>query len=161
MEDMKIVLPLEILNNMPWIWLGIAILMTIIEGMTMGLTTIWLAIAALVSMILAFFLPSITVQITVFLLLSIVLFIFTRPVAVKKMKLGKVKTNSDRLIGMTGIVMETVSTDNPGQVKVGGQIWTARPDHSDMILQKGENCQIVRIQGVTVIVSQEKSKEVE
>ena len=154
---MEIALPLEILNNMPWFWLGIAVLMTVIEGMTMGLTTIWLAIAALVSMILAFLIPSVTAQITVFLIISIVLFIFTRPVAIKKMKLGKEKTNSDRLIGMSGLVTEDVSTDKPGQVKVGGQVWTARPEPVDLVLEKGSACRIMSIQGVTLLVSLEES----
>lgn len=155
---MKIALPLILLNNMPWFWLGIAILMTILEGMTMGLTTIWLALAALVSMVLAFFIPSVTAQITIFLVLSIVLFIFTRPVALKKMKHGKIKTNSDRLIGMTGLVTETVSTDEPGQVKVGGQIWTARPAKPDDILEKGQSCVIKDIVGVTVLIASESTE---
>ena len=158
---MKIALPLLLLNNMPWFWLGIAILMTILEGMTLGLTTIWLAIAALVSMVLAFFIPSVTVQIVIFLVLSIVLFIFTRPVALKKMKHGNVKTNSDRLIGMTGLVTETVSTDNPGQVKVGGQIWTARPEQPDLIFEKGQSCVIMNIVGVTVLLAPDTSSESE
>ncbi len=156
---MEIALPLEILNNMPWFWLGVAVLMTIIEGMTMGLTTIWLAIAALASMVLAFIIPSVTAQITVFLILSIILFLFTRPVAIKKMKLGKEKTNSDRLIGMSALVTENVSTDEPGQVKVGGQIWTARPEPANLILEKGTACRILSIQGVTLLVAPESAEE--
>ena len=149
---MDIILPLGFLNNMPWVWLGIAVLMTIIEGLTLGLTTIWLAIAALVSMILAFFISSVTVQIIIFLVLSILLFVFTRPVAVKKMKLGKVKTNSDRLVGMKGIVKIPVTTDSPGQVTVSRQIWTARPENAEMTFEAGEQIQVVRIEGVTLIV---------
>jgi len=149
---MDIILPLEFLNNMPWVWLGVAVLMTIIEGMTMGLTTIWLAIAALVSMILAFIIPSLTVQIIIFLILSITLFVFTRPIAVKKMKLGKVKTNSDRLVGMKGIVKIPVTMDSPGQVTVSGQIWTARPENPDLSFPEGEHVQIIRIEGVTLII---------
>jgi len=149
---MDIILPLGILNNMPWVWLGVAVLMTIIEGLTMGLTTIWLAIAALVSMILAFFIPSFTVQIIIFLILSITLFVFTRPIAVKKMKLGKVKTNSDRLIGMKGVVKIPVSSDSPGQVTVAGQIWTARPENADLLFPEGDHVQVVRIEGVTLII---------
>lgn len=150
---MNTILPLALLNNMPWFWLGVAVLMTIIEGLTLGLTTIWLAIAALVSMILAFFIPSVTAQIIVFLILSILLFVFTRPVAVKKMKLGKVKTNSDRLVGMKGQVMINVTSDDPGQVKVGGQIWTARPENPSEQLEKGSECLIKKIEGVTLIIT--------
>jgi membrane protein implicated in regulation of membrane protease activity len=149
---MEISLPLEIVNNMPWVWLTIAVIMTVIEGLTMGLTTVWLAIAALVSMILAFFIPSTTLQITVFLILSILMLLFTRPIAVKKMKLGKERTNSDRMIGMKGIVQIPVSQDNPGQVKVGGQIWTARPEDKEKEYTAEEQVQVIRIEGVTLIV---------
>ncbi len=150
---MNSALLLVFLNNMPWVWLGFAVLMTIIEGLTMGLTTIWLAIAALVSMILAFFIPSVTAQIIVFLILSIILFVFTRPLAVKRMKLGKEKTNSDRLVGMKGHVTVPVGVDDPGQVKVSGQIWTARLDQASETLGEGESCLIKRIEGVTLYVS--------
>jgi len=156
---METAIPLELLNNMPWVWLGIAVLMTIIEGLTMGLTTIWLAIAALVSMILAFFIVSIPAQIIVFLVISILLFVFTRPVAIKKMKLGSHKTNAESLVGKIGQVQVPVTKDNPGQVKVGGQIWTARPENPDETLGEGTKCRVVRIEGVTVIVEQENAGE--
>ncbi len=150
---MDLALPLELLNNMPWVWLGIAVLMTIIEGLTMGMTTVWLALAALICMILSFFMPSVTLQITVFLVLSIAMLLFTRPLAVKKLKLGKVKTNSDRMVGMKGIVQIPVTNENPGQVKVGGQIWTARPDDKDHSYEAEEQVEVVRIEGVTIIVA--------
>ncbi|MDC7233121.1 MAG: NfeD family protein [Spirochaetales bacterium] len=151
---MEIALPLEIVNNMPWVWLTIAVIMTVIEGLTMGLTTVWLAIAAIISMILAFFIPSVTLQITVFLFLSIIMLLFTRPVAVKKLKLGREKTNSDRMVGMKGIVQVSVSQDNPGQIKVGGQVWTARPDNKEAEYSEGDQVVVLRIEGVTLIVSE-------
>lgn len=151
--------PLFVLNNMPWIWLGIAVLMTIIEGMTMGLTTIWLAISALAAMVLAFFIPSVTAQITIFLILSIALFLFTRPVAVKKMKLGKNKTNADRLIDTVVRVAEPLQEDLPGQVKAGGQMWTARLEGGTGSLEKGDFCRILRIEGVTLLVRPEAEEK--
>ncbi len=150
---MKPILPLVIVNNMPWFWLAIAILMTVVEGLTLGLTTVWLAIAGLVCMILAFFIPSVTLQIIVFLVLSIVMLVFTRPFAVKKLKLGRERTNADRLVGMKGIVLKQVKRDEPGQVKVGGQIWTARPDSADRIFEQDQEVRILKIEGVTLIVA--------
>jgi membrane protein implicated in regulation of membrane protease activity len=138
---------------MPWFWLGIAVIMTIVEGMTMGLTTVWLAIAALVCMILAFFIPSVTLQIIVFLILSIAMLVFTRPFAVKKLKLGRERTNADRLVGMKGIVQKQVKWDEPGQVKVGGQIWTARPEAAECVFELDQEVRILRIEGVTLIVA--------
>lgn len=150
---MKPILPLVIVNNMPWFWLGIAVIMTIVEGMTMGLTTVWLAIAALVCMILSFFIPSVTLQIIVFLILSIAMLVFTRPFAVKRLKLGRERTNADRLVGMMGIVQKQVKWDEPGQVKVGGQIWTARPEAAESVFELDQEVRILRIEGVTLIVA--------
>ncbi|QEN07613.1 NfeD family protein [Oceanispirochaeta crateris] len=150
---MEIILPLEIINNMPWVWLGIAVVMTVIEGLTMGMTTVWLALAALICMVLAFIMPSATAQIVVFLVLSILMLIFTRPLAVRKMNMGKEKTNADRLIGMNGIVQIPVSADKPGQVKVAGQVWTARPEDPKSVFNSGDQVQVIRIEGVTIIIA--------
>ena len=150
---MKPILPLVIVNNMPWFWLGISIIMTIVEGLTLGLTTVWLAIAGLVCMILAFFIPSVSLQILVFLILSIVMLVFTRPFAVNKLKLGREKTNADRLVGMNGIVLKPIKWDEPGQVKVGGQIWTARPDSAAEVFETDQEVRILKIEGVTLIVA--------
>lgn len=156
---MNIILPLEIVNNMPWIWLGVAIVMTIIEGLTMGLTTIWLAISALISMILAFFIPLVSTQIIIFLILSLLFLFTTRPLAVKKMKLGQEKTNADRLVGMNALVMKAIGPDEPGQVKVSGQIWTARAENPRERFAEKDHAAVIRIEGVTLIVGKKADPE--
>ncbi|MBI9108645.1 MAG: hypothetical protein JEZ04_18010 [Spirochaetales bacterium] len=45
---------LVLLNNMQFVWLGVAVVFLLIEAATMGLTTIWFALGALISMVLAF-----------------------------------------------------------------------------------------------------------
>ena len=124
----------------------------------MGLTTVWLAIAALVCLVLSFFIPSVTIQIIIFLILSIGMLLFTRPFAVKKMKLGGEKTNADRLVGMNAVVLKQIRWDEPGQVKAGGQIWTARPDTRGDVFEEDEEVCILRIEGVTLIVSSRKKE---
>ena len=66
------------------VWLGIMILMLVIEVATLGLTTIWFAGGALVATLLALLDVPILVQIIVFLIVSGILVYFTRPIAVKK-----------------------------------------------------------------------------
>jgi membrane protein implicated in regulation of membrane protease activity len=76
--------------------------------------------------------------------------LLTRPLAVKKLNVGKSKTNVDALCGMTGVVVRSISRYDRGEVKVGGQIWTAV---SESDIEKGCEVVIERIEGVKAVVS--------
>ena len=144
-------MPLYLLNNLPFVWLGLAVVLVIIESMTMGLTTIWFALGALVSMILAFFRIPLPWQILIFLVISAVLLIFTRPVVVKKFKVGGIRTNSDALIGQEGSIIQEITRDEKGKAKVKGQIWTASSLDGNPI-GEGIRVRVEDIRGVTLIV---------
>ena len=145
-------MPLFILNNLPFVWLGLAVILIIIESLTMGLTTVWFALGALVSMLLAFFRIPIPWQILIFLVISLILLIFTRPVAVKKLKIGQERTNSDALVGKEGTVVQEITLDEKGKVKVKGQIWTAASS-DDRPVALGSRIRVEEIRGVTMLVS--------
>lgn len=151
-------MPLILLNNLPFVWLGLAVILVIIEGMTMGLTTIWFALGALISMLLAFFHIPIPWQILIFLVISGILLVFTRPVAVKKLKIGGVKTNSEGLIGKSCTVTEAIPENENGGVKINGQHWRAASVKGTSITE-GTRVIIEKIEGVTLYVSPEKDKE--
>ena len=65
------------------IWLGIMILLLIIEAVTVGLTTIWFAAGALAAILASMLGIGITGQIILFSGVSLLLLIFTRPIAVR------------------------------------------------------------------------------
>jgi len=95
---------------------------------------------------------SLQIQIVVFLLVSIACLILTRPIAVEKLKIGKVKTNLDSLIGETGVVETTINNVNSeGYVKLKGQIWSARST-DDEVIEKDELVVVEEIKGVKLIV---------
>ena len=143
-----------LLENIQFVWLGIAVILFIIEAATINLATIWFALGALISMVLAFLNLPIVWQILLFLIVSSILLIFTRPVAVKKLKIGSVKTNAESLIGESGIVIENITKDDRGQVKVKGQVWSALSVDSQPI-EKDIRVVIDRIEGVTLFVKTE------
>ena len=142
---------LILLNNMQFVWLGIAVILFIIEGATMGLTTIWFALGALISMVLAFLNLPLVWQILLFLIVSSVLLIFTRPVAINKLKIGSIKTNAESLVGQRGLVVKEITPDEKGQVKIKGQIWTAAAS-DDTGIAVNSNVVIDKIEGVTLFV---------
>lgn len=135
-----------------WAWLIIIAACVIIEASTMGLTTIWFAIGALIAWFVHLTGAGLQVQIVVFLLVSIACLILTRPIAVKKLKVGKYKTNLDSLIGETAKVETTINNfNNEGYVKTRGQIWSAR-SADDEIIEKDELVVVKEIKGVKLIV---------
>ena len=73
----------DILNISPamlnLIWLGLFILLLVIEIITVGLTTIWFAAGALAALAANVMGADLIIQIIIFLAVSVVLLIFTRP----------------------------------------------------------------------------------
>ena len=134
-----------------WIWVALTIILAIIEALTLGLTTIWFAIAALVMVFLSFLPIPFIFQIIIFLVISAVLLIFTRPLAVKKLKIGKIKTNVDNLAGKHALVTRQIGEFEKGEVKINGQLWSARSEN-DAVIEEGAKCEVVRIEGVQAIV---------
>lgn len=135
-----------------WAWIGIIIACAAIEAYTLGLTTIWFAIGAIVAWIAYLMGLGIEIQIVVFLLVSIACLVVTRPIAVEKLKIGKIKTNAESLIGEQVKVKTTINNfNNEGTVKVKGQIWSAR-SVDDEIIEKDEMVIVKEIVGVKLIV---------
>jgi membrane protein implicated in regulation of membrane protease activity len=134
-----------------WIWVALVIVFALIEVFTLGLTTVWFAIAALVMVFLSFIKIPLTVQILIFLAIATLLLIFTRPLAIKKFKIGQEKTNVDSLIGKHALVVKTIGEFERGEVKINGLIWSARSEDNTEITE-GSKCEIIRIEGVQLIV---------
>lgn len=62
-------------------------------------------------------------------------------------------TNVNALIGKEGIVMETINPDQPGYVKIQGELWLAR-GLAKAPLQRGIVIRVVNVRGAHVIVDQ-------
>lgn len=139
-------------------WLGMMVVLCIIELATMGLTTIWFAAGALAACIVALIQGNIWIQTIVFLLVSILLLIFTRPVAVKYLNHGRIKTNIESLIGKEAVVLQPIENLKiQGKVLMNGMEWTARTASNQTIIEKDTIVVVERVEGVKLIV---KRKEV-
>ena len=108
-----------------YLWLMIVILLAAVEVMTVNLTTIWFVVSGIAALLFSFVTDNFFIQLAVFVVLGIILLVTTRPLLSKFIHRGDIKTNADRIIGMKGIITETVSKDKSGEVKVDGKRWTA------------------------------------
>ena len=134
-------------------WLVLMIVLIIIEVATLGLSTIWFAFGALVAFIASLFGASVTLQVILFLIVSIISLLLTRPIAVKYLSKDRVKTNAEGLIGKHAIVEEDISNiKETGLVKINGLEWMARTEEDNDIIEKGSVVDIIRIDGVKLIV---------
>ncbi len=134
-----------------WMWLVLMVVLLVIEGMTVNLTTIWFAAGALVAYLLGLAGVPFGWQVAVFLAVAVVMVIFTRPVAVKYLKVGRTRTNVDSIIGCEGIVIRQMTELQTGQVKVNGQIWTALPQNGQA-LAEGTVITVAAVEGVKLMV---------
>ena len=138
--------------SMTIIWLVLIIAFLTAEILTVGLVSIWFAGGALVAVILSLFEVAPLIQISVFFLVSIGLLVSTRKIFVEKLNTGKENTNVDALIGETGQVILTINPMEIGQVKVGGQVWSALADDQLLTIEEGSYVTIKAIEGVKLIV---------
>ena len=146
-------------SNMVLFWIICAVVFAILEGIISGLVTIWFTIGGAAAAVAAIWAP-IPVQIVVFFVVSIVLLIFTRPILVKKLKVGREKNYTQQLEGKIGLVVEEIKPFHTGQVKVGGIVWTSVGETDQFSAKAGEKIEIVRIEGVKLIVKDiSESKE--
>lgn len=136
-----------------YIWLAVLIICVLVEAGTMGLVCIWFAAGSLVAWALAMLGVSEAVQCVAFVGVSALLLIFTRPL-VRKFVTPKIQpTNVNAVIGREAIVIEAIRPlEGVGQVKLGGQIWSAKTDEDTQCIPEGTLVEVVRVEGVKVFV---------
>ena len=145
---------------MEYIWLGVLVLMVVVEIMTTQLVSTWFAVGAFGAFLTALFGGELWVQIVVFTVVSAIALIITRPLVKKLTKNKTVPTNADMVIGKTGIVTEKIDNiAETGLVKAGGSVWTARSG-DNTVIETGERVTVLEIKGVKLIVTRIKDESV-
>lgn len=86
---------------------------------------------------------------------STLLFVFVRPIARRHTQLPPLaRTGVDALVGQRATVLETVGGAAPGTVKLGGEVWTARPTVEGHTIPAGARVEVVAIDGATALVTE-------
>ena len=94
----------------------------------------------------------VVVQLIVFIVASIASLALIRPVAKRHLRTpARLRTGTAALVGAKGVVTERVD-DLGGQVKIGGEIWTARAFMEGQVIEPGARVEVAKIEGATALV---------
>ena len=89
---------------------------------------------------------------TVFLAVSVLLLVLVRPGLRRRLTPAHVpETGIKALEGKNALVLGRVSR-HEGQVKLDGEVWTARPLNDDDVYEAGESVTVMHIDGATAVV---------
>jgi len=133
------------------IWLSAAAVLAAAELLSLDLVLIMLAGGAAAAGAAAAFDATLLAQAVVFAVVSAMLLFMVRPVARRHLRVGRTRTGVEALTGSPAVVIEAVNAQS-GQVKIGGEVWSARAYDSTQILAAGEQVHVMEISGATALV---------
>lgn len=133
-------------------WTALAILLGVAELMSLDLVLLMLAVGAGVGIVTALLGLPIAVQVLAALATSVAMLALVRPNIVKRMHSGPELTlGHDALVGKQGVVVSRVTGDG-GQVRIGGELWSARAYDDTQVIEEGARVDVFQIKGATALV---------
>ncbi|ORA17719.1 NfeD family protein [Mycobacterium arosiense] len=88
----------------------------------------------------------------VFLVVSVLLLVLVRPPLTRRLTPAAApRLGIEALQGKTALVLQRVARDE-GQVKLDGQVWSARPLDDAEVYEPGEPVTVMHIDGATAVV---------
>ena len=113
-----------------------------------------IAIAALAPAIVAALGGPMELQLGAFIVASIASLGLIRPIARRHLRTpAQIRTGTAALVGSRALVLDRVDADS-GQVKIGGEVWTARPYFEDEVYEPGSRVEVIKIDGATALVQE-------
>ncbi|ASW90926.1 NfeD family protein [Mycobacterium marseillense] len=134
------------------LWLIFALVLAGAEALTGHMFLVMLGGGALAAALTSWLLDSpVWVDGAVFLVVSVLLLVVVRPPLRRRLTPKVPRLGIEALEGKTALVLERVARDN-GQVKLDGQVWTARPLDENDVYEPGEPVTVMQIDGATAVV---------
>jgi membrane protein implicated in regulation of membrane protease activity len=137
------------------IWLAIALLAALAEVASLNFVLLMFAGGALAAALADALGASLPVEVVVFSIVSTALLLVGRPPLVRwsERSAGHL-TGVDALVGQTAEVLAEVDPRG-GQVKLAGEVWSARAEGPAIVLPLGTRVTVLRIDGATAVVAAE------
>ncbi len=136
------------------IWLIFSGICFLAEIATEGFLICWLGVGGLCAMGLSFLWPAnYLAQIIIMTVVSTILILSTKKLTSKMTKKDDVPTNVYSILGKKAVVSQAIdNVKGQGQIKIDGDIWSARNEDDDDVISEGDTVEIIRIDGVKAIV---------
>lgn len=143
----------EWLGENAWVaWAVAAGLLAVIEVLTLDLVFLMLAAGAASGAVAAAIGLGGPISIIVAIVVSVGMLAAVRPVALRHLKQGSgLKTGVEALVGSKALVIEQVDAHH-GQVKIGGELWSARSYDEHSVIEPGTSVDVMSIDGATAYV---------
>jgi membrane protein implicated in regulation of membrane protease activity len=138
-----------------WVWWMIAAgALAVGEIATVGFFLGPIAVAAVLAAVVALAGGGLALQSVVFIAASIASLLVLRPLARRHLHTpARLRSGTAALVGSRAVVLERVDV-NGGQVKIGGEIWSARTYDEDEVLEPGVRATVMEIDGATALVAE-------
>ncbi|MGZ4631329.1 MAG: NfeD family protein [Actinomycetes bacterium] len=141
------------MSNYDWaFWLGLAVVLGIVEVASVGLVFAMLAVGALAGAVTALVTDNVAVEAVVAMVVAIGMLLVVRPVAFRHQRSPlAIRTGVAALVGEHGVALERID-QHDGRIKLKGEVWSARTYDPSHVIEAGTNIQVVQIEGATALV---------
>ncbi len=138
-----------------WVWWMIAAgVLAVGEIATLGFFLGPIAIAATLAAIVGLAGAGLAAQWVVFIAASLGSVLVLRPIARRHLRTpARLRTGTAALVGGRATVLERVDASG-GQVKIGGEVWSARAYDEDDAFEPGARVEVMKIEGATALVAE-------
>jgi membrane protein implicated in regulation of membrane protease activity len=138
-----------------WVWWMIAAgAFAVGEIFTLGFFLGPISVAAVAAAVTALVGAGLGIQWVVFIAVSLASLLMLRPIARRHLRTpGQLRTGTAALVGSRAVVLERVD-GRGGQVKIGGEVWSARAYDEDEVMEAGTRVDVLEIKGATALVSE-------
>ncbi len=138
-----------------WVWWMIAAgVLAVGEIATVSFFLGPIAIAAVLAAIVAVAGAGLAAQWIVFIVASLGSLLVLRPIARRHLRTpAQIRTGTAALVGAPALVLERVD-GRGGQVKLAGEIWSARSYDEDESFEPGARVEVMKIDGATALVAE-------
>ena len=133
-------------------WLALAFVLGVAELFNLDLILLMLAGGALVGAVAGLIGLPVVVQVLAAVATSVAMLALVRPSVVHRLHAGPELTlGHAALVGKQGIAVSEVSSQG-GQVRINGELWTARPYDDTRVIPEGAQVDVLQIKGATALV---------
>ena len=153
----------EVTRDMPgwldgneWaVWLGLALVLGVVEAATADLVFLMLAGGALAGSLAALLTLGVVGQVLVAVAVAVALLAVVRPLAKRRLTSTEpaAAIGTDRYLGAVGVVTATVTDTEGGLVRVHEDTWSAQVAGGEPAIPKGREARVCAIRGATLIVT--------